>query len=536
MKKLFIVYFILASAMLAAQDVPEEFSNPILSGYHPDPSICRVGDDYYLVNSSFEFFPGLPVYHSKDLVNWELIGYGITRPDQVELPSGLGDSRGLYAATIRFHEGVFYIINTCVQCNGNFYITATDPSGPWSNPVWLNSHGIDPSLFWDENGKCYYTGHGFRGEERAWEAEEGAWMQELDLNNGKLVGDWKQLTNGYASNARWTEGPHIYKIDGKYILLVAEGGTGFHHSVTIFNSDSLWGPYIPNHANPVMTHRNFGKEYPIHSIGHADLVQTQNGEWWAVMLGKRLTDSVTMLSRETFLTPVSIEYQEEKLTTVFNPGVGKLLPSQKRPDLPWHPFYKKSDKDEFLCDHLDLEWNFLRTPYLKWYTLKDGNLLMDLRKETVDELSNPSFIARRIEHFNFEASARLKFSSKKTNEQAGIIIYRNSKNYYTLLKSVNKVTLVMQSKGKSTELASIDIKAEDIFFKVSAKGINAKFYAGKSMDKLIQIGGEIDLSAVSDENAGGFNGPYVGMYATSNGKNSNAVASFDWFEYKKKCN
>jgi len=188
--------------VFAFSQTPETFKNPILPGFHPDPSICRVGDDYYLVNSSFEWYPGLPVFHSKDLVNWELIGYGMHRPTQVELPVGLKDSRGVYAPTIRYHDGVFYIINTCVNCKGNFYITATNPAGPWSEPVWLNSHGIDPSLFWDDDGKCYYTGHGFRGEKRQWEAEEGAWMQELDLTQGKLVGPWKQLTYGHASNAR----------------------------------------------------------------------------------------------------------------------------------------------------------------------------------------------------------------------------------------------------------------------------------------------------------------------------------------------
>jgi len=242
------IIMVLALPVLSIAQTPETYKNPILSGFHPDPSICRVGEDYYLINSTFEWFPGIPVYHSKDLVNWELLGYGITRPNQVELPLGLKDSRGVYAATIRYHDGTFYIINTCVNCKGNFYITATNPAGPWSDPIWTNTHGIDPSLFWDDDGRSYYIGHGFRGKVRGWEAQEGAWMQEIDLKTGKMIGEWKQLTFGHASNARWTEGPHIYKINGKYVLLVAEGGTGFHHSVTIFNSDKLWGPYIGMYA------------------------------------------------------------------------------------------------------------------------------------------------------------------------------------------------------------------------------------------------------------------------------------------------
>ena len=194
------------------------FQNPILPGYHPDPSICRVGEDYYLVNSTFEWFPGMPIHHSKDLVNWELIGYGIHRPEQLALQKGLGDFMGVFAVTIRYHDGIFYLINTCVQCEkgGNFYITATNPAGPWSDPVWLDAPGIDPSLMWDDDGKCYYVGHGNLKGKQDWPQQQGAWLQELDTDQGKLVGPRKQLTYGHANNAVWTEGPHLYKINGKY--------------------------------------------------------------------------------------------------------------------------------------------------------------------------------------------------------------------------------------------------------------------------------------------------------------------------------
>ena len=219
---LFAMSVVLAIASLCAENAT--FKNPILSGFHPDPSICRVGDEYYMVNSSFEWFPGIPIYKSKDLINWKLIGYGITRPEQMQFADGLQDSRGIYAVTIRHHDGLFYLITTCVQCGGNFYITAKDPAGPWSDPVWLHSQGIDPSLFWDEDEKYYYVGHGNMSRKSDWPDKNGAWMQELDTKQGKLVGKRVQLTHGHASNARWTEGPHIYKINGKYMLLVAEGG------------------------------------------------------------------------------------------------------------------------------------------------------------------------------------------------------------------------------------------------------------------------------------------------------------------------
>lgn len=527
-----IMILILVVFGFTAYAQPENYKNPVLSGFHPDPSICRVGEDYYLVNSSFEWYPGLPVYHSRDLVNWELIGYGIHRPNQVELPVGLKDSRGVYAPTIRYHKGVFYIINTCVQCKGNFYITATKPEGPWSDPVWLGSRGIDPDLFWDDDGTCYYTGHANITGVNDWPNKNGVWMQKLDLEQGKLVGERKQLTHGHAKNARWTEGPHLYKIDGKYMLMVAEGGTGFHHSVTVHHSDSVWGPYIPSHSNPVLTHRHLGKNYPIHSVGHADLVETQNGEWWSVMLAKRLVEGSTLLARETFLTPVSFENNEGILTPVFNPGIGHLLNEQKRPNLPWTPLKKPSVLDEFQNTELNLYWNFLRTPYEKWYELKDGNLKIQLRPEVLDSLVNPSFIARRIENHQFLASTQLEFKTKRDNEQAGLVIYRNSQNHFQLLKEKNEVVLIKTKKGKRKEIARLPYKGDTVIFAVKADNIKVEFKYGASEEQLQSIGGEEELTLISDEVAGGFNGPYIGMYATSNGENTKAVVKFNRFRYQ----
>ena len=301
-------FFLLLAFTLSAQ-IPETYKNPIISGFHPDPSICRVGDDYYMVNSSFEWFPGMPIHHSKDLVNWELIGYGIHRPEQLNLQEGLKDYMGIFAVTIRHHDGLFYLITTCVQCEkgGNFYITAENPAGPWSDPVWLDAPGIDPSLMWDDDGKCYYVGHGNLKGKQEWPNQQGAWLQELDTQQKKLVGPRKQLTHGHANNAVWTEAPHLYKINGKYLLMVAEGGTEYNHSVTVHHSDSLWGPYISDQINPVLSHRQLGKNYSIYAVGHADLVQTQKGDWWAVALGKRNYAGITVLARETFLTPVQFE-------------------------------------------------------------------------------------------------------------------------------------------------------------------------------------------------------------------------------------
>jgi xylan 1,4-beta-xylosidase len=524
----FIILFTSRTMHIQSQQIPETYTNPILSGYHPDPSICRVGDDYYLVNSSFEWFPGIPVYHSKDLVNWELIAYGISRTDQIALSSGLGDSRGIFAVTIRHHNGLFYLITTCVGCNGNFYITATDPAGPWSDPVWLDAPGIDPSLMWDDDGKCYYVGNGNLKKQPEWPQQQGVWMQELDLDKKELVEKRVQLTHGHANNSVWAEGPHIYKINGKYLLMHPEGGTSTNHATVVHHSDDLWGPYIADQINPVLTHRHLGKDYPIHSVGHTDIVQTQNGDWWALMLGKRYVEGYTLLARETFMTPVTFEGQ----TPVFNPGVGIVQAQHKRPDLPWTPFKEKPAKDEFEKNTLDLEWNFLRNPYEQWYKLQNGKLIIQLRPEVLDSMVNPSLIARRIEHHKFSASLALEFSTSNDNEKAGMILYRRSGCHYQFLKEKDDLVIIKTANDEKTEVARVTFKNKQIVLKAEANNRSLQFSYGVSEDEMQNLGEIQDISLLSDEVAGGFNGPYVGMYATSTGINSKAQAVFDWFQYQ----
>ncbi|TYA71753.1 glycoside hydrolase family 43 protein [Seonamhaeicola marinus] len=539
MKKL-IVTFILTifAGVLMAQEAPKTFNNPILSGFYPDPSICRVGDTYYMVNSSFEWYPGLPIHKSKDLVNWEKIGHGLHRPDQIVYEDGLRDSNGIFAPTIRYNNGTFYIITTMVGQKGNFIITAKNPEGPWSDPMWIkDAPGIDPSLFWDDDGRCYYTGAGVvDGTKNEWPGKNGIWMQEIDPDKGILLGEKKQLTYGHASNARWAEGPHLYKINGEYVLLIGEGGTGEYHAVTIFNSKNLWGPYIPNHANPVMTHRHLGKTYPIGQTGHADLVQTQNGDWWSVMLAKRQVDGFITLARETFLVKVIMTNQESGVTPIFNPGIGLIVSSMERPDLPWTPVPKVVKRDNFDTETLNLEWNFLRSPKYQWYKQKDGKIEIALRPEVLSELVNPSFLAKRTKHHDYVASTKLSFKAKKDNEKAGLAIYRRHGNHFQLLKTKNEIillkTLQKDNKGefKPEFIALIPYKEKEVVFKVKVKGIKAQFYYGKDEANLKPIGGIQDYSLVSDDVAQKFNGVYVGMYATSAGKESKNKAVFDWFD------
>ncbi len=520
--------FIMANSLeLQSQEAPVNFKNPIITGYHPDPSICRVGDDYYLVNSTFIWHPGIPIYHSKDLVNWELIGHGITREDQIDL-DGLEDRQGIYAVTIRHHEGVFYLITTCVNCKGNFYVTASDPAGEWSDPVWLpDAPGIDPSLMWDDDGKCYYTGH-MSIPDKAWPNQCGIWLQELDLEKQKLVGERKLLTYGHANNASFTEAPHLYKINGKYMLMISEGGTEMYHSLSVHHSDSLFGPYVADMINPVITHRHLGEDYPIYAIGHGDLVETQNGEWWCVLLGKRKVEGETTLARETFLSKVEFEGQ----TPIFNPGEGKVLKEQKRPDLAWSPLKEEASKDEFDGDDLGLKWYTIRTPKKSLHEVSKGHLNLKLAPEVMDSLVNPSLLIQRIKHHKFEVMSKMDFKTSKNNEQAGVVIYRTRENHYSLLKEKSSLVLYKSFKGQKTEVMKVPYNKQEIYFKVEGDNLDVQFSYGESITEMKPIGQKQSLIVIADGNGNQFNGAGIGVYATSNGDKSTNIASFDWFEYK----
>ncbi len=516
---------------------PDRFANPILPGYHPDPSICRKGEDYYLVNSSFEWFPAMPIYHSRDLVNWELLCYAGTDENNFELNHDAKDSGGIFAVTIHYHDDTFYLITTNTGGKGNFYMSAKDPAGPWSDPVYIPTPGIDPALFWDDDGRSYYIGQGNITGNSAYPQQKGAWLQEIDLKSGKMIGEAKQLTHGHSTHAHAAEGPHLYKIGGKYIIMLAEGGTYRGHAMTTFESENLWGPYKASTFNPIITHRHLGHQNPVSSIGHADIVQTQNGDWWMVTLGRRHLKSV-YLSRETFLTPMTIHTKGtpygEVIFTV-NEGEGKMPEVATRPALPWTPFAKAPIRDNFDGDKLDGEWNFLRKDGKDWYTLKDGLLLVDLRGEVATELVTPSLIAKRISHHIFRASTRMSFSTKKSNEQAGLVLYRCSEGHITALKDKESIVITAVTKGhKVEEICRVPCKAKEIILAMESDGESVSFEWAEPNEPFQKIDAEVPLFIISDDHNGGYNGPMVGVYATSNGEKSKNRVSFEWFDYSNK--
>ena len=534
-----VTLFIVSLSAVLGQNLPTQgttFHNPILPGFYPDPSICRVSDDYYLVTSTFEYYPGIPIFHSKDLVHWNQIGHVLDRPSQLDLDS-IRNSGGVYAPTIRYHKGTFYVINTLVGKKGNFVVTATNPAGPWSDPYWIdNAPGIDPSLFFDDDGKAYYTGN-IRPDSIPKDSKLRAiWLQEIDLNSMKLVGERSMiLEEGALHGASNAEAPHLYKVQGMYYLMIAEGGTGDNHAVTIFRSKTLRGPYEGNKKNPILTHRHLGSEYPIACTGHADITDTQNGEWWMVLLGVRPYGGFHYnLGRETFLTPVVWEDG----WPVVNPGHGKVLKEGRAPHLPVFQVASAPACDNFDEKELGFSWNMLRTPREKYCSLTErpGFLRLHLRPEMITKWENPSFIGRRQQHINFSASTALEFIPKNDHESAGLVLLQNNdfqfRVEYLHSSKETAVRLTKRHGGKEETLAEVPANAKRLFLKVEAVGQDYSFYFATSASEWKVLKERVDGRTLSRTNAGGFVGTYIGMYASSNGTKGSNVADFDWFEYR----
>lgn len=506
--------------------------NPILPGFNPDPSICAVDSDYYLVTSSFVFVPGLPVYHSRDLVNWELISHGIDRQNFDKFHfENLNDNDGIWAPTIRYHDGLFYIVCTMHKSGGNFFITARDPRGPWSDPVWIpGAQGIDPTLFW-ENDKCYYIGNRSDFKQQR-QGQVGVWMQEIDLDHiapatvkepktgltfeapsVQLKGDYTMLTFGHANNARYGEGPHIYKIGSTYYLLMAEGGSGGHHAVTIHYSDRLTGPYKAQQVNPVLSHRQMGTGYPIQNIGHADIFRAANGQLYAVCLGNRtLKDDDgkrhSPLGRETFL--VRVEQQDGQL--IFAPGVGHVETEIECPSLPWHPFGLKEDP-----------WYGLRGLPQALLSSPEGDTI-DLAAETIEAPSGAvrGAMLQKLHGFQWTFSRDVTFSTKKENEWAGLTLYRTANSYYTLLKGKDCIRLTKREKGQSTVVAEQPCKEKTASLTIEADSMHLRFLVDGQAIAPVQ-----PMQPLCDDGKyNKFNGLGVGIYATSTGRKSKAVALF----------
>ena len=532
------------------------FTNPILAGFYPDPSICRVGNNYYMINSTFSYFPGIPVFHSKDLVNWKLIGHVMDRPEQMDL-TGLGVSRGIFAPAIRFNKGIFYVTCTLVDAGGNFIVTSASPEGPWSNPVWIPKiNGIDPSMFFDDNGKAYIIYNSVAPDNKPlYDGHRTIRMYEFDVENLKVVGEEKVLVNGGVDLSKkpvWIEGPHIFKVNDYYYLIAAEGGTGDQHSEVVFRSDNVDGPYVPYEKNPILTQRHLDpdRKNPITSTGHADLIQTENGDWLAVFLGCRpysmSGDGFYNTGRETFLAPVkwidgwpiiNPDYEEVQYEYSY--------PLESEKDLAERPYSGNFEmQDEFDEDQLNINWMFLRTPHEKWYSLEErkGFLSLQLIPETCSEKMNPAFLGHRQQHLNCSATTAIDFKPESENEKAGLLIFQNEEHFYFICKSLenNKEVIQLYKSGAADEemelITSREISNEQnenlLYLEIKAEGNKYSFFYSKNKHELDLLKEDVDAMFLSTRVAGGFVGCMFAFYATSLGKESNNKAYFDFFNYE----
>lgn len=493
------------------------YQNPIIPGFHSDPSVCRVGDDYYLITSTFEYFPGVPVFHSKDLVNWEQIGYCINRKEQ--LPQGIN----IFAATIRHHDGLFYMITTNLKGrSGNFYVTATNPAGPWSDPVFIDVPGIDPDLFWDEDGKSYVISSEF-------------FLYEIDLKNGKLLTEGKKVW--YGTGGRYAEGPHIYKKDGFYYLMAAEGGTEEAHSETIARSNNIWGPYTENPANPILTHVTAAAQgFSIGGTGHADIIQAHDNSWWMVFHGYRnISDKVHhILGRETCLAPV---VWPKNGWPVVN-GNGTVTENMTCETLPLKPFPTKPAKTDFDENTLGLEWNYIQYPVDGNISLAErpGFLRLKGAPETISTSNTSTFTGRRLTDFYFTATTRLEFNPKKENEEAGMVLVNNGSHFDLLVKQKNgkRVAVVKLQFGRTIYTSKeFALKPGPVDLKITGDKTTFTFWVAQGDNEFKAIE-TADAKFLATETVGYFTGVYVGLYATGNGEPSKAFADFDWFECAKK--
>jgi alpha-N-arabinofuranosidase len=508
---------------------PDAAYNPILPGWYSDPSLCTNGEgDYFLVTSTFSYFPGVPIFHSRDLLNWTQVGHVLDRPSQL---TGLGrqhTSGGIYAPDIKYNpkNRTYYMITTNVG-TGNFLVKTQNPFGAWSEPILLPQvQGIDPSLFFDDDGRAYIVNNDDApGGRPEYDGHRTIRIVEYDVDRDCTIGERKVIVNkGVHPEDKpiWIEGPHLYKIDGKYYLMCAEGGTSDQHSEVVFRSDSPMEGYKPWSRNPILTQRHLAADRPdpVTCTGHADIIRTPEGEWWGVFLGCRpLKGGFENLGRETFLMkvrwsedgfPFFTEGDETVPLTICRPGV----------TVGEHPVFGNFKvEDPFDGDRLGMAWMTLRGPADGLHSLKGGALELKCSPARATKFETPALLLRRLQHHVFTASTRMRFVPEGT-EAAGMLLYKDERHQYFLkvcLQDDGFPAVVVEKVGAGTAvLGCVPLPEKWSVLDLSVAsddGQTFRFECSVDGADPVTVAQGVDASYLSTAVAGGFTGTTVGLSA-----------------------
>ncbi|WP_276352223.1 glycoside hydrolase family 43 protein [Cohnella caldifontis] len=531
--------------------------NPILRGFNPDPSILRVGGDYYIATSTFEWFPGVQIHHSRDLRHWRLLTHPLTRKSQLDM-LGNPNSGGIWAPCLSYSDGTYYLVYTDVKSHlgpfkdtHNYLVTAPDIMGPWSEPVYLNSSGFDPSLFHDEDGRKWLLN-------MVWDHRKGRnhfggiLMQEYDESRRKLVGPIHNLFRG--TELGLTEGPHVYRRGGYYYLLTAEGGTRWNHAVTMARSESLFGPYEVDPANPILTSRH-DPGLPLQRSGHGDLVETPSGEWYMVHLCGRPLKASRMcnLGRETAIQQV--EWTEDGWLRLKGGGREPRLMVEAPADLPEFRFDEPAHgtgMDSFDGETLGVHWNTLREPADEsWLTLRERPGFLRLRgRESFSSAHGQSLLARRQQAFAAEAETVVEFEPDTYQQMAGLVYYYNAKNWYYLRISRDEelgksLAILTCDRGVYGEPLEREVSVDGwdrVYLKLTLDYERAQFHYSADGSDWKAVGPALEAGRMSDENAEtvrdgflldqGFTGAFVGV-CVQDLSGARKHADFDYFAYRE---
>ncbi len=532
--------------------------NPILPGFNPDPSIVRVGDDYYIATSTFEWFPGVQIHHSRDLVHWRLLTRPLTRASQLNM-LGDPDSCGIWAPCLTYADGLFWLIYTDVKRYGrtsvggasgaslrdfhNYLVTSPRIDSEWSDPVYLNSSGFDPSLFHDDDGRKYLVN-------QLWDHRPGnnrfagIVLQEYSVNERRLIGPRENIFRGTPLGL--TEAPHLYKRDGWYYLITAEGGTAWNHAVTMARSRSLRGPY-ELHPDTYILSSRLRPDAPLQRAGHADLVETQTGETYMVYLcGRPLRNrGRCTLGRETAIQLMQWG-ADGWLRTTDAQGAAHL--ETPAPKLPEHTFPARAVREDFNAPQLPVEWQWLRTPFpadIFSLTARPGHLRL-FGRETIGSLFRQALVARRQQAHCYSAATVVEFEPEHFQQMAGLVCYYGGNKFHYLHVSrdeqLGKYVRVMSAipdgvvaDAFTTPIAIPSGQPVQLRVEVDEERLLFAWRIGSGAWQWLPQ--HFDASILSDEatapGAPNFTGAFVGV-ACQDMAGTAWPADFDWFDYRER--